>query len=83
MTSQLKVGCQLTVTLRLDNSACIVISNQFPNLPRTCTGMMLFQTCELVLNKVSSHVNVPLSSVVTLKMVRVTFSEGIQLRLNL
>ena len=38
---------------------------------------------DAALNKLSSHANVPLSSLVTLKMVRVTFSEGIQLRLNL
>ena len=84
-TSQLKVGCQWTVTLNPDNSACIETSNQFPNLPRTCTGMMLFQIFEPdpISNKVNSHANVPLSSAVTLKMVRVTFSEGIQLRLNL
>ena len=82
MTSQLKVGCKLTVIL---SPACIVTNNQFPNLPRTCTGMMLFQEFEpdAALNKSTSHANVPLSSVVTLKMVRVTFSEGIQLRLNL
>ena len=44
---------------------------------------MLFQSFKPALNKFSSHANVPLSSAVTLKMVRVTFSEGIQLRLNL
>ena len=46
---------------------------------------MLFQalTPDTALNKVGSHANVPLSSIVTLKMVRVTFSLGIQLRLNL
>ena len=67
------------------NSVLIVTSNQFPNLPRICTGMMLSQEFvpDAELNKVSWHANVPLSSVVTLKMVRDTLSEGIQLRLNL